>query len=389
MFTPIYLYLAFKTMPEIPALAMSSIATWALLCAFTGRSLIWLPVVSLALAATAFFKVELTILYLSLAAALFLFGTSQYPRGRLISYVLISGLGSVAVFAVMLWALGINLDTYLRIGTLLLHRAEPLAAKLLHIVLEGGVFFLAIPLAFLSSRRRDAWFCLIWFLFASLPLILLFAHFESRYLAANIIPLIGLIYLTTDGLAPYVAKWYRRSKAATACAASFVLLTVIGFNLIALPVMTHELRIDQLHRLVARLDRKYAGRHYAILTPYAYTDFHYLRFIYPDRSIYTVQTVFNRSSNNWRDYPNRVALNLDQLKSIDAELVYLGFHENLAVENLRRIVGNLPIPILVKQFKKREFQDHLALSWMWDNPALVFDKPLREGHYLAYPVRIR
>jgi hypothetical protein len=389
MFTPIYLYLAFKTMPEIPGLALSSIAAWALLSAFTGRPLIWLSVVSLALAATAFLKTEMTLLYISLVATLFLFGPDRYPRGRLIGYVLVSGLGALAAFALALWALGIDLAVYLKIGRWLLTREEPLAAKLLHIALEGGVFFLALPLAFLSRRRRDAWFCLTWFLLATLPLPLMIAHFESRYLAGNLIPLIGLIYLAGEGLAPRLAKWWRRSRPATACAAGLALLVVVGSNLIALSVMTHELRIDQLHRLIARLDQAYAGRNYAILTPYAYTDFHYLRFVYPARPIYTVQTVFSRPNNDWRYYPGRVVTDLAQLESVDAELVYLGFHENLAVENLRRIVGVIPLPILARQFEKKEFQDHLTLSWMWGNPELVFEEPLREGHYLAYPVRLR
>ena len=215
------------------------------------------------------------------------------------------------------------------------------------------------------------------------------AHFESRYLAGNLIPLIGLIYLAADGLAPRVAEWWRRSRPATACAAGLALLVVVGSNLIALSVMTHELRIDQLHRLIARLDQAYAGRNYAILTPYTYTDFQYLRFAYPDRPIYTVQTVFNSQSNDWSYYPNRVVTDLASLKSLDAELVYLGFHENLAVENLRRIAGMIPIPLLAKQFEKKKFQDHLTLSWMWGNRDLVFEEPLREGHYLAYPVRLR
>ena len=389
MFMPIYLYLAFKTMPEIPGLALSGIAAWALLSAFTARPLIWLPVVSLALAATAFLKSEMTLLYISLVATLFLFGPDRYPRRRLIGYALVSGLGALAVFGVALWALGIDLAAYLKIGRWLLTREEPLAAKLLHIALEGGVFFLALPLAFLSSQRRDAWFCLTWFLLATLPLPLLIAHFESRYLAGNLVALIGLIYLATDGLAPRMAEWWRRSRAVTACVAGLALLIVVGSNLIALSVMTHELRIDQLHRLIARLDQTYANRNYAILTPYTYTDFHYLRFAYPERPIYTVQTVFNQQTDNWSYYPNRVITDLAQLKALDAELVYLGFHENLAVENLRRIVGAIPLPILAKQFEKKKFQDHLALSWMWGHPDLVFEEPLREGHYLAYPVRLR
>jgi hypothetical protein len=389
MFTPIYLYLAFKTVAEIPGLALSSIAAWALLSALTGRPLIWLPVVSLALAATALFKPETTLLYISLAATLLLFGPDRYPRRRLVAYVLVSGLGALTVFAAALWLLGIDLALYLKMGPLLLHREEPLVAKLLHIALEGGIFFVAVPLAFLSSRRRDVCFCLTWFLLATLPIPLLSAHVESRFLAPNLMALIGLIHLAADGLAPRVAAWRRSARVATAGAAGLLLLAVVGSDLIALSVMTHELRIDQLRRLIARLDQEYANRNYAILTPYTYTDFHYLRFVYPHRSIYTVQTVFRRPPNNWSYYPDRVVTNLAELRSIDAELVYLGFHENLAVENLRRVVGVIPIPILVEQFEKRAFQDHLALSWMWGHPDLVFEEPLREGHYLAYPVRVR
>ena len=389
MFTPIYLYLAFKTVAEIPGLALSSIAAWALLSAFTGRLLIWLPVVSLALAAAALFKPETTLLYLSLLATLLLFGPDRYPRQRLIGYVLVSGLGALAAFAAALWLLGIDLALYLKMGPLLLLREEPLVAKLLHIALEGGIFFVAVPLALLSSRRRDVWFCLTWFLLATLPIPLLSAHVESRFLAPNLMALIGLIYLAADGLAPRVAAWWRSARAATAGAAGLLLLAAVGSDLIALSVMTHELRIDQLRRLIARLDQEYANRNYAILTPYTYTDFHYLRFVYPDRPIYTVQTVFRHPPNNWRYYPDRVVINLAELRSIDAELVYLGFHENLAVENLRRIAEVIPIPVLAKQFEKRAFQDHLALSWMWGHPDLVFEEPLREGHYLAYPVRVR
>lgn len=397
MFTPIYLYFAFKTMPEIPGLAMSSIATWALLAAFRGSPLLWLPVVSVALAATALFKSEMTLLYMSLTATLLLLGADRYPRGRLIGYVLVSGLGSLVLFAATLWVLGIDLLAYLKIGGLLLHREEPLVAKLLHIGLEGGVFFVAIPLAFLSSRRRDVWFCLTWFLLATLPLPLLIAHFESRYLGPNLLALIGLIYLAAAGLAPRAIAWWRRSRVVAACAASLLVVLVAGFNLVALSIMTHELRIDQLHRLITRLDQIHPDRNYAILVPWTYTDFHYLRFAYPDRPIYTVQSVFYRPSSNfnhpsshWKYYQNRVVSSLAELKSLDtAEFVYLGFHENLAVENLRRIVGMIPLPMLLKGFEQKKFQDHLALSWMWDNPDLVFEEPLREGHYLAYPVKVR
>ena len=343
MFTPIYLYLAFKTVAEIPGLALSSIASWALLSAFTGRPLIWLPVVSLALAATALFKPETTLLYVSLAATLLLFGPDRYPRRRLMGHVLVSGLGALAVFAAALWLLGIDLALYLKMGMQLPSRGAFGREAPPHC--PGGRGFLCRRAARVSFEPAAGRVVLPDLVPARDPApAAVSEHVESRFLAPNLVPLIGLIYLAADGLAPRVAEWWRRSRAVTACVAGLALLIVVGSNLIALSVMTHELRIDQLHRLIARLDQTYANRNYAILTPYTYTDFHYLRFAYPERPIYTVQTVFNQQTDNWSYYPNRVITDLAQLKALDAELVYLGFHENLAVENLRRIVGAIPLP---------------------------------------------
>lgn len=51
MFTPIYMYLAFKTLPETPAFFLSALAALALLRSLRGRALLWLFVSSCALAA--------------------------------------------------------------------------------------------------------------------------------------------------------------------------------------------------------------------------------------------------------------------------------------------------------------------------------------------------
>jgi hypothetical protein len=204
------------------------------------------------------------------------------------------------------------------------------------------------------------------------------------------VPLIGLVYLAADGLAPRALAWWRRSRALAAGAAGLAILVVLGNGLLALPIMTHEVRIDRMQRLIARLDRLHPDRNYAILTPYTYSDFSYLRFVYPDRPVYTVQSEFNRSSSNWEYYSERVIRDIAGLKALEVEtLIYLGFHENPAVENLRRLVDWIRLPILRAALEQKRFQDHLTLSWMWTDPGLVFGEPLAEGHYRAYPVRIR
>jgi hypothetical protein len=393
-FTPVYLYLAFKTLPETPALFFSALAALALLRSLHGRAALWLSVSCCSLVAVAFFKNNMALLWISLVGALLLVPPVPLSRMRLVGHAVIAGGGALVLSWAVLFLADIELRQYLGVGAALLERDDPFVVTVLNVGLEGGVFFIALPLAFLSSEKRTALFFTAWFVLASAPLFLVFKFVEFRYLASNLIALTGLIWLAVEAIRPHLSNWWQRRRLLTVCLGAAAILTTAGLNNLALAVMMHEVRMDQLDDVVERLDQAY-GRDYAILVPWSFTDFHYLRFAYPDRAVYSVQSVFeDRSAAWWRQmqdqyYGKHVIRSVDELAALDTQLVYLGFEENFSVANLRAIVSYVPFFHLESQFQKVHFINHLALSWMWQDPNVILTERFQAGYYRVYDVKLR
>ena len=217
-FTPVYLYLAFTTLPETPAFFFSALAALALLRSLRGRPVLWLGVSGCALVAVAFFKNNMALLYISLVGALLLVPPMPLSRLRLLGHAVIAGGGALVLSLAFLLLAGIELTQYLAVGGALLVRDDPFVVTLLNVGLEGGVFFIALPLAFLSGQRRRALFFGTWFVLASAPLFVVFHYVEFRYLAPNLIALAGLIWLAAEVLRPYLIDWWERRRVSLLCA---------------------------------------------------------------------------------------------------------------------------------------------------------------------------
>jgi hypothetical protein len=395
-FTPVYLYLAFKTLPETPAFFFSALAALALLRSLHGRAALWLGVACCSLVAVAFFKNNMALLWIALVVALLLVPPGPLSRMRLVLHAVIAGGAALGLTLLFLLLAGIELSQYLGVGTALLKRDDPFVVTLLNVGLEGGVFFVALPLAFLSRDKRTALFFTTWFILASAPLFLVFKFVEFRYLATNLIALTGLIWLAAEAIRPHVSHWWQRRRLLVVGLGGAAVLAVAGSDDLALAVMMHEVRMDHLSAIVGRLDQAY-GRDYAILVPWTLTDFHYLRFAYPDHQVYSVQSTFEtgtRSESWWRGlqdryYGKQVIRNIHQLAALKTRLVYLGFEENFSVANLRAIVSYVPFFHLERQFKKVHFLNHLVLSWMWEDPRGVLTEWFRRGYYRVYEVELR
>jgi hypothetical protein len=395
-FTPVYLYLAFKTLPETPAFFFSALAALALLRSFHGRPALWLGVSCCSLVAVAFFKNNMALLWIAFVGALLLVPLVPVSRMRLVGHAVIAGGAALGLTLLLLLLAGIELSQYLGVGTALLKRNDPFVVTVLNVGLEGGVFFVALPLAFLSRERRTALFFTTWFVLASAPLFLVFKFVEFRYLATDLIALTGLICLALEAVRPYVSDWWQRRRLLAVGLGGAAVLTVAGSDGLALAVMMHEVRMDHLNDVVGRLDRAY-GRDYAILVPWTLTDFHYLRFAYPDHQVYSVQSIFEtsiRSVSWWRGlqdryYGKQVIRTFDQLTALNTRLVYLGFEENFSVANLRAILSYVPFFHLESQFQKARFLNHLVLSWMWKDPRVVLSERFRRGYYRVYDVELR
>ena len=419
---PVVPYLAFKTLPESGALCFSALAMLSLVHLSKGRSLAWAMLATVSVALTLWLKGPMLLLVGSGVVALLLFGihdvaavvpggvagdssatgakhtNSSFSRLRLIVFTVLCSLAGLGLAYIGVVAVGIDPSIYTggvsRVG----EEYEPLAARVLNNGAEFGLFIIVLPLAFASAHKRGALLMSGWFLVSTVPLALLFASMEARYQSPNVLPLIGLTALAIDGLSPCIASLWERRRVVVTTGFALVMLFVVFSHKLAIAVMQHEVRIGQVQRMLDALDQEYGEDGYALLAAWTYSDFLYLRYVYPDRPIYTAHVVESMNKENLLDdlmrsthenfLADRMIETPQQLSRIDGRVpVLFGFHENFAAHNLRAIFSRVPGQFLETQLEKMNLSNHLATTWLWEHPGYRLEEVVKIGHYRAYEVR--
>jgi hypothetical protein len=192
-FAPSMVWLAFKTLPECPAMFFLALSILSLVRSLEHSSLRWTILGATALACLALTRNAFALGFAAFATSLVLFGGYRYPLKRVATNTLSIGILSLGIFAAMLIALGIPLAAYLWIFSLAMGEVTPILVRLYFTTLEGGVLFLALPMALSYRPRKEALFFLAWFVLSTVPVYLLLADIETRYLMANLLPLMGLV----------------------------------------------------------------------------------------------------------------------------------------------------------------------------------------------------
>lgn len=395
-FSPVCIYMAFKTQPEIPALFLSTLAVFALLCAMKGRPALWLSVVAAALCATVFLKNAMVLMFASFVLSSLLCKVPDSPRRKLFLYAAVSGSGSVALFFLLLGWMGLDLSAYLAVGAAVQSMSLPRPLWLLNILTEGGLLFLCVPLAFLARQRWKTRFFFLWFLFSTLPFLLL-RYVEPRFLIVNLPALAGLVALSWKGFEERAFARNPPRPSFQKAAAVVVILSLAVTGGLAQRVMPHEVRWDQQFQILDKLDRRYGKGAYALLIPWSYTDFHFLRFAFPERSVYNVHTpdLAEAKKPFWSGdlaktqgyYGARLLRSREEVSAVELPAVYLGFGVNHTAANLLAIADWLHWEKVAARIRGAGLLDHLDTSWMWRSLSYSFEPVARAGHYEAFRVR--
>ena len=292
---------------------------------------------------------------------------------------------------------GITIDSYLGGLTGALHETAPWVALFYFTSLEGGLVFLALPLAFFVGHRRDAFFMTVWFFVASLPIFVLLQDIEARYLLPNIFPLLGLAGLAGAGLKHQMISWTTIKRLILACV-TFVAL--LGSGLMAQGLMTHEVEIQAVRKVIDRLQDRYGTNSgFILLTPNDVSDFRYLRVAYPELSVYNVHQEptwgeSSRRANGQRKlFGNHFIESLDELSELEGPFVYYGFNGSFPVTNLKALVEALPIPSkletwMLTQISQMAKRNQLEESWIWGHPLISFEGFERIQHYHFSEIRL-
>lgn len=419
--TPVVLYLSFKTLPEAPALFFATLALYALIRSVPdaaavatshtrnrGRSAAgWIALSAAALTAMALNRYNLGALFAFFVVAAAFFPLPAIPRGRLLAHAAIITLLAGVGTAVALALLGIEPARFLGANALLDKKVSVLF-RLASTACELGVLWLVLPMAFLVRRHRQAAFFVAWFGLATIPMLLMFDHVESRYLITNLLPFAGLLAMVIDNMR---LRWRRlviRRPARTLVTGLLGAGLLLAAHWTALRLMPAEVNIWRMHALLRQIDHALSiqvptptpsqtqtqiqTQDYAILTAWTTTDFYYLRFVYPERPVFNVsdepvnimRSDEDRQAMEDRYFRHRLIRSSRGLAELPPLRVYIGYGESFMVANARKALGMLPKVDADQLIPSDQFINHLATSWMWADPSIAYTPLTDAGHYRAY-----
>jgi len=176
-----------------------------------------------------------------------------------------------------------------------------------------------------------------------------------------------------------------------------IFIAAVGLSSRSVQGLTaHEVEVTSIHALLGRLDDAFGSDKYAVVTPWEYSTFLYLRLAYPDRPVYDAFDPRRTGELEWasvqeRFFEGRIVRNIDQLRAIDKRLLYVGFPEAMPIANLRHLASLMPDTIgqpLIRKLNSLGTRKHLSLSWMWDSPDLSLELIDRVGNYHVYQVTL-
>jgi Domain of unknown function (DUF5060)/Protein of unknown function (DUF4038)/Putative collagen-binding domain of a collagenase len=406
LISPLAVYLGFKLMGEVPSLLFSACA----LAVFTAgirrtdfpSQAVLSGVAGLFVALAMLASAEMPLLFLGFWAALLLAWAPAGTRKPILRAGIISWVTFLIAAAVIFRLLGGRVDIFYQAIVAFSGFSKPLPMwmfAIFNIGLLGMGLWLFLPLAWLSPEKRYRRFFLVWIALSALPILVTAANFlEPRYLVTALIPFVGLAALGLETLWNYLRarNWSRSLRAATA---SLLGVIIVGGAAVAQPLMPYESNTD---RLIQAVQSEAPTKNSAvILVPWNYSDFHFLRFAFPDRPIYLVQSAANERGESVEDpvwtrrfaemYGSRYLVNATAVPSefFERKLLYVGWTILPSLQNLHELFILLGLTRLAAYFEASRFRNHMSESWLLYDSRFAMRELSQYGQYQVYEVKYR
>lgn len=398
LFTPMMVFLAFKTCPDLPALSFSALSCLFLLMSLERKQwLKWFFLSAIFLALTGLTKHVHAWMFISLSGTVLLFGRHKCSSRN--AFFRITGIGMTAliIFGITLFVFKIPLSQFLGFMVVASKVNEPILAKLLKLVLTYGLFWLVLPLALLNPNRSWKWFMIAWFGLATVPFLIILSRLEVRYLTVSVVPLTGLVWLALDSLKSWTSYLSTRTRQVIWTGA---IMSTVVVAILVQPLTEHELRIDQFDTAVHTVQADAGSQPFSILIPWEYADFHYLRVAYPDLNVFSVHENSDLTAEelaSWKlfqnkHYGSRVLHTLEDVNSLPGTQYYIGYGATFSIENLRGMLEYLPAQDLRQKISAKVQSmsplKHIEKSWMWNHPNVELKDFRKVGHYQIFKVNL-
>jgi hypothetical protein len=291
--SPPSVYLATKLLAEVPAqlAGMTSVLCIGLALRGTSRGQDARLVVlgAIALVVCVYTRLNSVLMPLAAWAAMFLAPPAAIARRRVFMLAAATGVLALLVSVVIDTHWNLHLLRGALTASVVAGHGMSLSHKM-YIVLYGvGPLLLAMPLAAFYWRDRAIAFSAIWFVLASLPMLLLFRYFEVRWMTPALPALAALAALVLARL--WSLPLSRRDSWLQAWRVSLVAGTygaMILANLYVQPRAERGIDTRAISSAQAWIAKNYPGA--SLLIPWLWSDFHYLRVVEPRAPVYSINT---------------------------------------------------------------------------------------------------
>ena len=375
MFLPLTLYLSFKTLSEVPALLLGALSILSFHLGLQEehrhRALFYISCSGILLFFATVCRSDVSIMFFSFVLALTAIYGNEFGLKKLFS-----SLAAVCIiFSLLLFILIVLLDIdILSYYFSDAHRSaqyyQSVPGRLFQTGLEGAFFCLLLIQSLLSYREKRFKFALIWFISASIPVWIVSNHIETRFLYHNLIPLSILIFIGFSMVFGKMSEVVADKKTAEIGIVIIFAAILIGNVFFAGPLWT-ELDERAYTSLFEEIDALYDDK--IILIPYAFVDYSFLRFAFPNEEIFNVQSIEGTEEEYGGDYLGDIC-SLEQFN--ETAVLYISWRSQR--DHLL--------------FKDEEYGTY-NYSWITRDPQIELTKVLEEGdirriRYEVYSIRI-
>lgn len=397
--SPIVLFMSLKTLGDTESLLAAVIATMALLRGARSGSIGLAIVAAAALAVSALTKNQMIIMPAGFWAAMCIAPIGGIDRRRFVIYGAACGAAGFLLTVAILELLGVGLAGYLASYGDAFVSSVPLVAKVVNFGTEFGLLWLLVPFALLTSRRAALFALGLWFLFTTIPVLLVFPSIEARHLAGNLVAVGGLLALSLEAIGQRTAAWRRLRGASRGFAATLGVVILMASNFLVLAISPHRVDLKQLARMIESLDARYGVGRYALLTAKGYSDFHIIRLLWPavdardpGAAVMAVNVEHGTKEAALDAYMgDRHPETIDELALLNRPLVYMGYRRTFAAENMRTILNCASSGLGDRLIGRVDLIDHMQMPetrWLWGSPGVRLRPLERTGHYSAFEITL-
>ena len=289
MFLPLTIFLSFKTLSEVPALLFGSAGLLTFILGLKKENKIkslFLSIISgFLLFLATLSRLDVSIIFFSLLPSLII-----YKRFRnLFSSVLIVCMTLLSLVSLESVLFKINQFSL----PFLISNIEydPFFHNLFRLIFIGSLFSLFTIISFINYRDKTFRFALVWFIAANIPIFILINYMNIRHYYITLIPFSILGLLGFKESFKILNKRNVDQRFAKIIIVFLFLLILIGNNLYMSKFMENEVDANTYDKIFKKINAVYNDE--IILIPYSFADYSFLKFSYPDKKIFTVESIKN------------------------------------------------------------------------------------------------